>query len=600
MAPIESYALLSDTQTAALVGRDGSIDWLCLPRFDSGACFAALLGGPENGRWKISPRDPVKKVRRRYLPGTLILETEFTTATGTVQLIDFMTPRDELPDLVRIVKGITGHVSLRLELELRFDYGSRVPWVRRRNGTVTAVAGTDAVALHFSTPCHGERLSTVSEFDVSAGEQRCFSMIWYPSHQDPPKPVDCLAELQHTERWWQEWSSHCTYQGPWRDEVLSSLRVLKGLTYAPTGGLVAAPTTSLPEWPGGVRNWDYRFCWLRDATFALYALMLGGYRSEAEAWREWLLRAIAGDVEQLQIMYGLGGEKRLPELELPWLPGYMQSRPVRIGNAAAEQLQLDVYGEVMDSLYQARRIGIPPDPWAWKMQLRLLDALETRWPQPDEGLWEVRGPRRHFTHSKVMAWVAFDRAVKTVEVYGETDGPLDRWKAQRDRLHLEVCERGFDRKLNAFVQSYGSDELDAALLMIPLVGFLPASDRRMQGTVRAIEEGLMSHGFVRRYATHPSGEVDGLPAGEGAFLPCTFWLADNYALMGRREEAVKLFERLLALRNDLGLLAEEYDPISERMLGNFPQAFSHLSLLNTAYNLTREQPGPAQLRPGLE
>ena len=593
--PIEDYALIGDLQTAALVGRDGSMDWLCLPRFDSGACFAALLGEPKHGRWLIAPASTVTGVRRRYRPGTLILETEFQTEAGTVRLIDFMPPRGSEPDLVRVVEGVSGRIPMRMELLLRFDYGSVVPWVRSEGGMLRALAGPDGVCLRTPVPTEGRDLTTVAEFTVSKGERVPFVLAWHASHRPPPPAIDAEAELEAAETWWREWSARCTYRGPWREAVLVSLIVLKALTYEPTGGLIAAPTTSLPEKIGSVRNWDYRYCWVRDATLALYALLLGGYTSEAQAWRDWLLRAVAGDISQLRILYGLAGERRIPEFKVPWLPGYAGSAPVRVGNAASEQLQLDVYGEIVDCAYQARRAGIPRDDWAWRMQLKLLDFLESAWKLPDYGIWEVRGDPRPFTHSKVMAWVAFDRAVKTVESSG-LEGPVERWRALRDDIHAEVCRSGYDPVRNTFTQSYGREELDASLLTIPLVGFLPIGDRRVEGTIRAVERELVQDGFVLRYRTKTTGEIDGLPAGEGAFLACTFWLADDYALQGRREEAKELFERLLTIRNDVGLLAEQYDPVARRQLGNFPQAFSHLALSNTAYNLTFDEQCPKDLR----
>jgi len=590
---IEDYALIGDCQTAALVGRDGSIDWLCVPRFDSGACFAALLGTPDHGRWLLAPATEVRAVRRAYRPGTLVLETEYEVAGGAVKVIDCMPPRTDVPDVLRVVVGIRGRVPMRMQFVARFDYGSIVPWVRRMDGGIRAVAGPDTLLLRTPAPLRGEGLTTVAEFSVAEGERVPFELTWHPSHQPMPSALDAEAAVDHTEAWWTEWSSRCTYRGPWRDAVVRSLVTLKAMTYAPTGGIVAAATTSLPEQLGGVRNWDYRFCWLRDATFTLYALMMGGYTEEAQAWREWLLRAVAGAPPQIQIMYGLAGERRLTELELPWLPGYEGAAPVRIGNAAFGQLQLDIYGEVMDALHVARREGLPPDENAWRVQRQLLEYLETIWDQPDEGIWEVRGPRRHFTHSKVMAWVALDRAVKGIEQLGLA-GPAARWRALRDTIHAEVCRRGFDPGRNAFVQYYGAPELDASLLMIPLVGFLPPSDPRVRGTVEAIERELLRDGFVMRYPTTPA--VDGLPPGEGVFLACTFWLADNYALLGRRAEARECFERLLGLQNDVGLLSEQYDPGAKRLTGIFPQAFSHVSLINTACNLSAE-PGPADVRP---
>jgi len=591
-APIEDYGIIGDLHTAALVGRDGSIDWLCLPRFDSGACFASLLGDARHGHWLLGPQGQVSPPRRRYRPETLILETDFETDGGTVRLIDFMPPRDASPDVVRIVQGLRGQVRLRMELVIRFDYGSIVPWVRNLDGVLWAVAGPDSLYLHTPVETHGEHLTTVAEFVVSPGDRVPFVLTWNPSHLPIMDPAQAERALVETEAWWKDWSGRCTYTGPYREQVLRSLITLKALTYAPTGGIVAAPTTSLPEALGGVRNWDYRYCWLRDATFTLYSLMSAGYFEEARDWTNWLLRAVAGDPSQLQILYGIAGERRLPEVELDWLPGYEGSRPVRVGNAAALQLQLDVYGEVMDALHLARRVGLAPTEAGWALQRALMGYLEKIWQEPDEGIWEVRGPRRHFTHSKLMAWVAFDRAVKGVEQFG-LEGPLERWRAVRDRIHESVCREGFDAGVGAFVQSYGSKEIDSSLLMLPLVGFLPATDPRVLGTVRAIESSLLRDGFVARYATHPA--VDGLPPGEGAFLPCSFWLADNYALQGRTAEAIEMFERLSGLANDVGLLSEEYDPVTRRLLGNFPQAFTHVSLINTALNLTAPR-GPAEHR----
>ncbi len=591
MRRIEDYALIGDMQTAALVANDGSIDWLCLPHFDSAACFAALLGTRDHGRWQIAPAGPVTAVRRRYRPASLVLETEFTTATGVVRLTDCMPPRHGAPDLVRVIEGVEGEVAVELELILRFDYGSIVPWVRTIDGVLRAVAGPDAIALWTPVRLQGVDLTTRGSCVVRAGERVPFVMLWHPSHLHPPEPPDWERAVDDTETWWREWTTQCTVDGPWRDLVLRSAITLKALTFTPTGGMVAAATTSLPEHIGGVRNWDYRYCWLRDATFTLYALMTCGFYSEATAWRDWLLRAVAGDPRQLQIMYGARGERRLVELELPWLPGYEHSRPVRIGNAAVNQLQLDVFGEVMDALHLARRDEHVTDDDAWALQKAMLRSLEERWREPDEGIWEVRGPRRHFTHSKVMAWVAFDRGVKAVERFG-LPGPVDHWRAIRQTIHDEVCQRGLDPARQTFTQFYGSTELDASLLMIPLVGFLPAGDPRMLGTVAAIEQDLMVSGCVLRYRTESEERVDGLPPGEGVFLACSFWLADNYVLQGRHDEARRLFERLVGIANDVGLLAEEYDPRARRMLGNFPQAFSHVSLINTAHNLTRAR-GPA-------
>jgi GH15 family glucan-1,4-alpha-glucosidase len=591
-AKIEDYAIIGDTQTAALVSREGSIDWLCLPRFDSGACFAGLLGTPEHGRWLLTPKSKIRQIHRRYRPGTLVLETEFITEDGTVAVLDCMPPRGREPDVIRIVEGRRGRVPIRMELIIRFDYGWIVPWVRRTKDGILAVAGPESLSLHTPAELHGENFTTVSEFLISEGQRVPFVMTWHRSHQPGPDPIDAEEALEDTEHWWLEWAQHCQYKGEWHEEVQRSLITLKALTYAPTGGIVAAATTSLPEYLGGIRNWDYRYCWIRDATFTLYALMLGGYMDEARAWREWLLRAVAGKPSELQIMYGPAGERRLTELVLKWLPGYEGSVPVRIGNAAHEQFQLDVYGEVMDALHVARRGGLQLEEDAWQVQKALLHYLEGAWEQRDEGIWEVRGPRRHFTHSKVMAWVGMDRAVKGVERYG-LEGPVDRWRAIRQDIHDQVCRLGFNAELGAFVQSYGSTVLDASLLMIPLVGFLPATDPRVLGTMNAIERDLTVDGLVLRYPT--TDAKDGLPAGEGVFLPCSFWLADNLTLSGRYADARKLFERLLGLCNDVGLLSEEYDPGLRRLMGNFPQAFSHVGLVNTAYNLSRAV-GPAESR----
>ncbi|MET0406526.1 MAG: glycoside hydrolase family 15 protein [Cystobacter sp.] len=589
--PIEDYALIGDTQTAALVGRDGSIDWLCLPRFDSGACFAALLGHPEHGRWKLAPAGrTVFPVKRRYRPDTLILETEFSTPEGVVRVVDFMPPRDQTPDIVRVVEGVKGRVSMHMQLVVRFDHGSVVPWVTREPGGVRAVGGPDALRLHAPVAMHGQHLTTVADFTVSEGQRIPFVLRWHRSHEPEPPFLDGLEALEDTEAWWKEWFSHCTYQGAWPEAVRTSLMTLKALTYAPTGGIVAAATTSLPERLGGQRNWDYRFCWLRDATFTLYSLSLGGFREEAEAWRAWLMRSVAGDPAKLQIMYGVAGERRLTEMNLDWLPGYGDSKPVRTGNGAVGQFQLDVYGEVMDSFHQANRMGLKKDPRTWDVALVLMDFLESGWKQADAGLWEVRGDSQHFTYSKVMAWVAFDRAVKSVEKYG-MEGPAQHWRKVRDTIHREICERAYDAQRNTFTQAYGSQNLDASLLLLPLVGFVSPTDPRMVGTVAAIERELMYEGLVRRYHTHQTD--DGLPPGEGLFLACSFWLADNYVLQGRMTDAEKLFERLLGLRNDVGLLAEEYEPSLKRQLGNFPQAFSHVGLINTAFNLERHRSSPA-------
>ncbi len=580
---IEDYGLIGDLQTAALVGTDGSIDWLCFPRFDSTACFAALLGDEDNGRWLLAPDCDVERVERRYRPRTLVHELEFHCETGSVRVIDFMPPRGDDPDVVRIVEGIEGTVPMRLELVIRFGYGSIVPWVRRHDGeTRIAIAGPDGLALRTPVPMRGENLHTVAEFTVEAGQRLPFVLTWFPSHHRVPRAIDAEHALEQTCSFWRDWLGHCEYVGRWGEAVTTSLMVLRGLIYKPTGGIVAAPTTSLPEQIGGVRNWDYRYCWLRDATFALAALLENGFVDEARAWRSWLLRAVAGDPADLQIMYGPAGERQLPELELDWLPGYEGSQPVRIGNGATTQFQLDVYGEVLDVLYSARHRGLEADDDAWALVLHLLGGLEERWREPDEGIWEVRGPRRHFTHSKVMAWVAFDRGAKLIHELGR-EGPLDRWCAVRDEIHAEVLEQGWDEELGSFVQSYGSDRLDASLLTIPLTGFLPADDPRVRRTLEAVRRELLVDGLVHRYS-HDDGceDVDGLPPGEGAFFLCSFWFVDNLILLGELDEATEMFERLLELRNDLGLLSEEYDTKARRLVGNFPQAFSHIGLINTA------------------
>ena len=583
--PIEDYALIGDCESAALVGRDGSIDWLCWPRFDSDACFAALLGDPSHGRWLIAPCAPHARPTREYRHNTLILETRFETDEGVARVIDFMPLRDGSSNLVRIVVGESGAVRFRSELVIRFGYGKTVPWVSRLSGGgLSAISGPDMLILDTPVETHGEGFRTISDFTVREGERVPFVLTYGPSHHPPPKPVDARWALDRTERHWLQWAEKCNADGPWRDAVTRSLITLKALTYAPTGGIVAAPTTSLPEHIGGPRNWDYRFCWLRDATLTLLSLMDSGYYDEAAAWRDWLVRAAAGSPEQMQIMYGIAGEHRLSEWEVPWLPGYENSQPVRIGNAAYSQLQLDVYGEVMDALHQARRGGLPPSQFGWQLQRALLDHLETLWREPDEGIWEVRGQRQHFTYSKVMAWVAFDRMVKSAHEFG-LPGDVDRWARLRAQIHADVCANAFNPELGSFVQAYGSNQLDASLLLLPAVGFLPTNDPRIRGTVEAIERRLMADGFVLRYDTHRTD--DGLPPGEGAFLACSFWLADDYVLQGRMDEAAAMFERLLALRNDVGLLSEEYDPRSKRLVGNFPQAFSHVALVNTAANLSR-------------
>jgi GH15 family glucan-1,4-alpha-glucosidase len=594
---IEDYALLGDCQTAALVSRTGSIDWLCLPRFDSGACFAALLGGPEHGRWLLAPADEPTRVTRAYRPGTLVLDTTFHVPGGAVRVTDAMPMRDKHPHLVRVVSGVEGRVRMRMQLIVRFDYGLTVPWVRKEGPGFAAIAGPNSMRLLSHVPVHGENLTTVAEFDVAPGQSLGMALTWHPSHLRRPPDLDPQAVVADAENAWRAWSSRCTYEGEYRDVVLRSLVTLKALTHSATGGIVAAPTTSLPEALGGVRNWDYRFCWVRDATFTLFALAQNGFLDEARAWREWLLRAVAGDPAKMQILYGVEGERRVTEREIPWLPGYEGSRPVREGNAACEQRQLDVYGEVMDALFEAHRSGLESERAAWDLRRALLEFLESAWHQPDEGIWEVRGPPRHFTHSKVMAWVAFDRAVRRVETFGG-EGPVERWRALRDTIHEEVCRQGYDASLGAFVQYYGARTLDASLLMIPLVGFLPAGDPRMLGTVRAIERDLIDEaGLVCRYGTE-SG-VDGLPEGEGSFLPCSFWLADNYALCGRAADAHRLFARLIGLCNDVGLLSEEYDAKAGRLVGNFPQAFTHVSLVNSARNVTKaDRSAPARLRHG--
>jgi GH15 family glucan-1,4-alpha-glucosidase len=583
--PLEDYALIGDCETAALVSRAGSIDWLCWPRFDSGACFAALLGGPEHGRWLIEATDPDARVSRCYRDRTLILETRVETADGAVTVIDFMPPRGRNSDIVRLVRGDRGRVRMRTELILRFDYGRTIPWVTRLpDGAFRAIAGPDMVTLHTPVPLRGQDLTTRGDFEVRAGATVPFVLTHGYSHLPPSDAIDALSSLEHTDTFWREWVTGSQSHGDWSDAVTRSLITLKALTYAPTGGIVAAPTTSLPEALGGTRNWDYRFCWLRDATLTLLALMNAGFYQEARAWRDWLLRAAAGAPSQLQIMYGLAGERRLAEYQVSWLPGYEGSSPVRIGNAAHGQLQLDVFGEVMDALHQARRGGLDSREEDWAFQCAMLEHLTAVWSQPDEGLWEVRGAPRQFTHSKVMAWVAFDRGVRAMEAFG-LDGPIDHWRAVRRVIHQDVCTHGFDPQIDSFVQSYGSTELDASLLLLPTVGFLPADDPRVRGTVKAVERRLFVDGFLLRYDTHTSD--DGLPEGEGAFLACSFWLADAYVLLKRVDDARRLFERLLGLRNDVGLLAEEYDTRARRLVGNFPQAFSHIALVNTAHNLAR-------------
>jgi GH15 family glucan-1,4-alpha-glucosidase len=587
-APLESYAMIGDCETAALVGRDGSIDWLCFSRFDAPACFAALLGSPEHGRWRIAPAEPVRRVVRRYRPGTLVLETEFETEDGAVALIDAMPLRNggHHPHVVRVLEGKRGRVPIEMELTIRFDYGSIVPWVRTIDGSLRAIGGEDAVRLVTPVPLEGKGLSTVARFVVAEGDRVPFVLSSHLSYEPPPPRIDASAAIAETTEAWRAWSDRCTLSGPWRDAVVRSLVTLKALASRRTGGIVAAPTTSLPEELGGERNWDYRYCWVRDATVTLLAFVEGGFTEEAIAWREWLLRAVAGKPSELQIMYGLGGERRLTEQVLPWLPGYERSAPVRIGNAASNQLQLDVYGELMDCMYLCAKSGLPPEESAWRLQLALLEFLETAWKEPDEGIWEVRGPRRHFTHSKIMAWVALDRAIKSVEQFGAV-GPIDRWRASRQAIFDEVCRRGWSPEVGAFTQCYGSKDLDAALLMAPVVGFLPATDPRVASTIDAIQRNLVRDGFVERYASH--GVVDGVSGKDATFLPCTFWLADCLALQGKRREAREVFERVLAIRNDVGLLAEEYDPRTKQMCGNFPQALSHVAMIHTALHLA--EPG---------
>ncbi|MEX0755172.1 MAG: glycoside hydrolase family 15 protein [Actinomycetota bacterium] len=590
---IEDYGFLGDRRGAALVGRDGSVDWLCVPRFDSGACFAALLGTPDDGRWKIAPAGGVRRTERAYGEGDLVLSTTFETADGTVRVTDCMPLGDGPPRLLRLVEGVAGRVPMEMDLTIRFDHGSVVPWVRRRDWGIVAVGGPDALRIDLPVDHHGEDFHTVARFEVSAGDRVPFALAWHPSHEPVPEPVDVVATIADTRERWRTWSDRCTKFGLHDEEVERSLIVLKALTYAPTGGIVAAPTTSLPEEPGGSRNWDYRYCWLRDATLALDALISAGYLDEARSWRDWLVRAVAGDPEDLQIMYGVAGERRLTEFEAGWLPGYEGSRPVRLGNGAHEQRQLDVYGEVLDLLHQAARSDLGPDGDAWRVQRSIMNFLEGDWDRPDNGLWEMRGPPRQFTHSKVMAWVAADRAVRTVERFG-VDGPLDRWRALRDEIHADVCTQGYDPDLESFVLHYGARTTDAALLTIPLVGFLPADDERVLGTIAAVERELSVDGLLRRYV--PDEDVEGIRGGEGAFLLCTFWLADAYEVSGRREDAERLFDRLCGLTNDLGLLSEEYDPVARRQLGNFPQAFSHIGLITTAHNLAEPETGAAAHR----
>jgi GH15 family glucan-1,4-alpha-glucosidase len=582
---IEDHGLLGDLHTAALVCRDGTIDWLCLPRFDSGACFAALLGDRKHGFWRLAPAGAGDADRRRYQGDTMILEHEWDTPHGAVRVTDFMPPSDGAHDLVRIVEGLSGRVHVHSELRLRFDYGRSIPWVHQVDGQIIGVCGPDAVALRSDAATYGRDLATHADVVVSEGERAAFVMTWYPSHQPPPTPTEPYEALVVTERFWSSWARSCTNTGPYREAVLRSLLTLKALTYEPTGGIVAAPTTSLPEHLGGVRNWDYRYAWLRDSAFTLDALIRSGYVDEARAWRDWLLRSIGGNPADLQVMYGVAGERRLVEYELPWLPGYESSLPVRVGNAAADQLQIDVYGEVIDTLIRAHRHGLPLERHAWALQGHLLRSLEERWDEPDEGIWEIRGARRHFVHSKVMAWVALDRLVQDSPKFGMLTADLDRWRALRETIHAEICAKGFDAERNTFLQSYGGRSVDASLLQIPIVGFLPPEDPRVVGTVDAVIAELSTEsGLVLRYRTED--EVDGLPGDEGAFLACSFWLVEALHLIGRREEAKDRFEDLLSLRNDLGLLAEEYDPRINRMVGNFPQALSHIPLITAALLLS--------------
>jgi GH15 family glucan-1,4-alpha-glucosidase len=585
VAGIEDYALVGDLHTAALISRAGSIDWCCLPRFDSGACFAALLGGPEHGRWLLAPSAAACRSTRRYRHATLILESVYETDEGRVRAIEFMPPRGKARDIVRIVEGLDGNVRMRSELAIRFDFGKIVPWVRRFDHARVAIAGPDALCLRTPVEIHGEGMTTVSEFVLGRGERIPFVLTWFPSYQELPGGIDPELALAETEEYWLDWVGRCDRDGDYQEEIQQSLLLLKALTYAPTGGIVAAPTTSLPESIGGVRNWDYRYCWLRDATLTVLAMLHAGYSDEAMAWREWLLRAVAGDPADVQIMYGIAGERRLDERELDWLPGFERSRPVRVGNAASEQVQLDVYGEIIDALYQTRLHGAPADDNVWSLTLKLLEWLEHGWRRADAGIWEVRGPYRHFTHSKVMAWVAFDRAVRSHDEFGR-EGPVESWRVLRDEIKTEVLAHAWNEETHAFTQSYGSDELDASVLVMPLVGFLPADDERFVATVEAIRRELTLDGLVLRYRSRDDCDVDGLPAGEGVFLPCSFWLAEVLARQGKVDEASELFERLLDIRNDVGLLAEEYDPVAGRQLGNFPQALTHLALVGAAIAIT--------------
>jgi len=590
---IEDHALIGDKRTCALVAKDGTVDWMCLPRFDGPAVFCSILGTPDNGEWRMAPASGITDSTRRYAGETLVLETDMTCAEGRVRIIDLMSPEPSGPCLVRIVEGLEGSVPMESVVAARFDYGRTRPWVRYMPEGADLISGPEALRIVSPVEMARQEGDIAFRFTVGEGERVGFTLNHHLSHEPAPAGPDPEQALAGALEWWESWSSRCPFEGPWREPVLRSLITLKALSYAPTGAMLAAATTSLPEQPGGVRNWDYRYGWLRDATFTLYAMMLGGYTREAVAWRDWLLRAVAGDPEDMQIMYGAAGERRLDEWEVPWLEGHGGAKPVRIGNAASDQFQLDVYGEVMDSLHVARRIGVEPDPDTWALELALMQSLEQRWREPDEGIWEVRGPRRHFTHSKVMAWVAFDRAIRAVENSG-LEGPVDRWRVQRDEVHAEVCEHGWDEELGAFVQAYDVQRLDASLLMIPLVGFLPIDDPRVISTMEVIQRDLTYEGLVLRYETLENADVDGLPAGEGAFLLCTFWLVDNLAMAGRHDEALEIFERLLSIRNDVGLLSEQWDNDGQCMLGNFPQAFSHVGLINSAWNLSGGRPADAR------
>jgi GH15 family glucan-1,4-alpha-glucosidase len=596
-ARIEDYAIIGDTRTVGLVDRHGSLDWWCAPRIDSGAAFAALLGTKDNGRWLIAPKEQVKAVSRHYEKETLVLETVYETASGRVAVTDFMPPYFTDTTIHRIVEGREGSVEMEMELIVRFEYGSITPWVTATGDGLVMVAGSDGLRFHSPVPLTGKGRSTLASFAMAPNSRRSFSLTWFPSTAPIPLPLDSLAARNHARRWWRDWAGRCTYDGEWREDVIRSLITLKALTYEPSGAVCAAATTSLPEALGGGRNWDYRYSWLRDATFTLAAFLVSGYTEEAAAWTRWLRRAVAGSPGELQIMYGVGGERRLTEIELDDLPGYQHSRPVRIGNLASTQFQLDVFGEVMDAALTAAINALPREvDWSPNLLSAILRHLEGVWEEPDDGIWEVRGPRRHFTHSKAMAWVAFDRAIRLAREYHLLpERRVAHWTQLRDRIHAEVCERGFNKELNSFTQYYGSTLLDASLLMLAPVGFLPPDDPRIVGTVTAIQKGLVDGGFVRRYQL--DGGVDGLDGGEGTFLMTTFWLADNLALMGRTDEARQIFERLRGLRNDVGLLSEEYDPSTRRMLGNFPQAFSHVSLINTAANLSTPG-GPSMMRSG--